>query len=91
MMRLHHFWTVDLDPKHGLGRCAFASKIAFCISAVLLVVGALLSPGILWADACLMTYSTGPCEYRYSTTDFYTVGPGDPLYDPVYDRSGGVR
>lgn len=66
------------------------SRTGFCAVAAILLVGLLLSPGILWADACLMAYSTGPCVYHYSSTDFYTVGPGDPLYDPAFDRGGEV-
>lgn len=66
------------------------SRTGVCTAATILVVGLLLSPGLLWADACLMAYSTGPCVYHYSSSDFYTVSAGDPLYDPAYDRNGEV-
>jgi len=59
-----------------------------CTLVVLL--GALLFPGLLYADVCLMAYPTGPCEYHYSSLDKYTVGFGHPLYDPAYDLGGAV-
>ena len=59
-----------------------------CILVVLL--GVLMTAGVVLADVCLMAYPTGPCEYYYSSLDKYTVGPGDPLYDPLYDLGGVV-
>jgi len=41
-------------------------------------------------DPCLVVYSDGPCTYHYDPSEYYTVGPGDPLYDPTYDRGGQV-
>ena len=42
------------------------------------------------ADPCLVVYPTGSCVYHYDTSIYYTVEPGDPLYDPMYDRGGEV-
>jgi hypothetical protein len=53
--------------------------------ALLLAAGATLR-----ADPCLVVYSGGPCTYHYDPAEYYTVGPGDPLYDPLYDRGGKV-
>lgn len=44
----------------------------------------------LMADPCLVVYPDAPCIYRYDPAEYYTVGPGDPLYDPIYDRGGMV-
>ena len=46
-----------------------------------------LSSG-LRADPCLIVYPDGPCTYHYDPAYYYTVGPGDPLYNPLYDRGG---
>jgi hypothetical protein len=50
----------------------------------------LLLAGDLAADPCLVVYPEGPCVYHYDTEEYYTVGPGHPLYDPQYDRGGLV-
>lgn len=42
------------------------------------------------ADPCLMVYPESGCVYHYDPMEYYTVGPGDPLYDPAYDRGGEV-
>ena len=42
------------------------------------------------ADPCLVVYPDSPCVYHYDINEYYTVGPGDPLYDPMYDRGGQV-
>ncbi len=42
------------------------------------------------ADPCLVVYPSGPCVYHYDVTEYYTVGPGHPLYDTEYDRGGEV-
>jgi hypothetical protein len=44
----------------------------------------------LMADPCLVVYPDAPCVYRYDPAEYYTVGPGDPRYDPMYDRGGWV-
>ena len=54
-------------------------------SALLLAAGATLH-----ADPCLVVYPDGACTYHYDPAEYYTVGPGDPLYNPVYDRGGKV-
>jgi hypothetical protein len=54
----------------------------------LLLVLFLATP--LFADPCLVVYPSGICTYHYDTSEYYTVGPGDPLYDPMYDRGGEV-
>jgi hypothetical protein len=35
-----------------------------------------------------VVYPDGPCVYHYDPAIYYTVGPGDPLYNPLYDRGG---
>lgn len=59
------------------------------------VVGALsgallMAAGAALADPCLVVYPNGPCTYYYDTSEYYTVGPGHALYDPLYDRGGRV-
>ena len=66
------------------------SKTAIGGSILVVLLGVLLIPGVVMADVCLMAYPTGPCEYYYSALDKYTVGPGDPLYDPLFDLGGEV-
>lgn len=46
--------------------------------------------GAIQADPCLVVYPNNPCTYHYDPAEYYTVGPGDPLYDPLYDRGGQV-
>jgi hypothetical protein len=50
----------------------------------------LLAATIAFADPCLVVYPITPCAYHYDPAEYYTVGPGDPLYDPAYDRGGVV-
>ena len=66
------------------------SKTAMGGSILVVLLGVLMLPGVVLADACLMAYPTGSCEYHYSSLDKYTVGPGDPLYDPLFDLGGEV-
>jgi len=61
------------------------AAFAVVVSALLLLTG-----GALKADPCLVVYSDGPCTYHYDPALYYTVGPGDSLYDPLYDRGGKV-
>jgi hypothetical protein len=60
--------------------------------ALIAVLGvSLLAVGVaVQADPCLAVYSQGPCVYHYDPAEYYTVGPGDPLYNPLYDRGGKV-
>lgn len=44
----------------------------------------------IFADPCLVVYPDCPCIYRYDVAEHYTVGPGHPLYDPMFDRGGLV-
>lgn len=53
--------------------------------AVLMVV-----PTTALADPCLIVYPDATVIYHYESAEYYTVGPGDPLYDPAYDRGGEV-
>lgn len=62
-----------------------AGVFAIAVSAFVILAG-----GALRADPCLVVYSSGPCTYHYDPTEYSTVGPGDPLYDPLYDRGGKV-
>lgn len=67
-----------------LGLKRFAS-LAFAVFAIVL-----LAASSVLADPCLVVYPSGTCIYHYDITEYYTVGPGDPLYDPMYDRGGEV-
>lgn len=58
-----------------------------CILAGLVLLAS--SSGLL-ADPCLVVYPDAPCTYHYSPSEYYTVGPGNPLYDAQYDRGGEV-
>jgi hypothetical protein len=64
-------------------------KTCYC-TLLLLLVGALLVPGAAFADPCLMVYPDATTIYHYDPVEYYTVGPGDPLYDPAFDRGGEV-
>lgn len=57
------------------------------IAAVLVLM---ILPAAGLADPCLMVYPDGTCIYHYDPAEYYTVGPGDPLYDAMYDRGGEV-
>jgi hypothetical protein len=61
--------------------------LQFCILAGLVLLAS--SSGLL-ADPCLVVYPDAPCTYHYSPSEYYTVGPGNPLYDAQYDRGGEV-
>ena len=56
----------------------------------LAVVATAILAGPVLADPCLVVYPTANCIYHYDITEYYTVMPGDPLYDPMYDRGGEV-
>jgi hypothetical protein len=58
------------------------------IAVMILLISAM--SGLALADPCLVVYPDGPCVYHYDPAEYYTVGPGDPLYDPLYDRGGAV-
>jgi hypothetical protein len=58
--------------------------------AAVAAVFVLAASGAAQADPCLVVYPDGPCTYHYDPAEYYTVGPGDPLYDPMYDRGGEV-
>jgi hypothetical protein len=53
-------------------------------------MGSLLIPGLAAADPCLVVYPTNPAFYHYDVKEYFTVGMGDTLYDPLYDRGGEV-
>lgn len=57
---------------------------------LLLSAIALLFAGAIHADPCLVVYPDVACVYHYDPSEYYTVGPGHPLYDPLYDRGGEV-
>ena len=64
-------------------RHCFAFVHSFTLLALFFAVPSL-------ADPCLVVYPNTYCVYHYDTAEYYTVGPGDPLYDPAYDRGGKV-
>lgn len=63
------------------------SRILWSMGSVCI---ALVAATGVFADPCLVVYPDCPCIYRYDVNEYYTVGPGDPLYDPIYDRGGLV-
>lgn len=63
-------------------------RLLYVVAAAAMLVAAL--GGLAAADPCLVVYPDGPCVYHYDPTEYYVVGPGDPLYDPMYDRGGYV-
>lgn len=67
-----------------LGRTRFAAVTLVLFAIVLFAAGSVL------ADPCLVVYPSGPCIYHYDVNEYFTVGPGDPLYDPMYDLGGVV-
>ncbi len=56
----------------------------------LAIVAIAILAGPVLADPCLVVYPTANCIYHYDITEYYTVAPGDSLYDPMYDRGGEV-
>lgn len=54
------------------------------------VIALFAVPVLANPDPCLVVYPTANCIYHYGVTEYFTVGPGDPLYDPLYDRGGEV-
>jgi hypothetical protein len=62
---------------------------AAVLAAVVVLFG-LGFAGSSLADPCLMVYPGSTCVYHYDPAEYYTVGPGDPFYDPMYDRGGEV-
>ena len=65
-------------------------KSRYAPIAIIPLLVLIVTAGAAWADPCLVVYPTGPCIYHYDTDEYYTVGPGHPLYDPAYDRGGDV-
>ena len=61
-------------------------RLSVFIAAILVC----FASGVVNADPCLVVYPDSPCVYHYDINEYYTVGPGDPLYDPMYDRGGQV-
>jgi len=58
---------------------------AACMFGILLLL-----PVLALADPCLIVYPDAATVYHYDVNEYYTVGPGHPLYDPLYDRGGEV-
>jgi hypothetical protein len=65
-------------------------KVVLGAGAVVFVLAAFMLPPAAYADPCLTVYTDSPCTYHYDPAEYYTVGPGDPLYDPMFDRGGEV-
>jgi hypothetical protein len=47
-------------------------------------------PPAALADPCLIVYPDAPCTYHFDPNEYFTVGPGHALYDPLFDRGGLV-
>ena len=62
------------------------------VKAFLIVFAALFvfPAAVVYADPCLIVYPDVPAKYHYDVNEYYTVGYGHPLYDPMYDRGGEV-
>jgi hypothetical protein len=63
-------------------------RLLWSVAFAAIAVSAL--SGLALADPCLVVYPNAPCTYHYDPAEYYTVGPGDPLYDPLWDRGGKV-
>lgn len=82
-------FRIRFAPKKG--KCMMVKlTVALGTVAVLLAFGSMVAPPAALADPCLTVYTDGPCVYHYDPALYYTVGPGDPLYNPLYDRGGKV-
>ena len=57
---------------------------------LVLLVGVIFIPFHAQAEPCLMLYPQSFCTYHYDPHKHHTVGVGDPLYDPAFDRGGEV-
>jgi hypothetical protein len=66
------------------------SKVLAVVVGAVWCVAVLMAATAVYADPCLMVYPESACTYHYDPVEYYTVGPGDPLYDPVFDRGGEV-
>lgn len=66
------------------------SRMLFCVLASSIGILGLVVCPYATPDPCLVAYPGGPCVYYYDPAIYYTAGPGDSLYDPVYDRGGMV-
>jgi len=66
------------------------ARAVLYLALVLVLVAVLSTPVRSNPDPCLVVYPDAPCIYHYDVTEYYTVGPGDSLYDPEYDRGGEV-
>ena len=65
-----------------------SSRKVFLLAMALSLL--LAASAALHADPCLVVYTDGPIWYYYDPAEYYTVMPGDPLYNPMYDRGGKV-
>jgi hypothetical protein len=59
-------------------------------AGVVSMLAAIVLTNAALADPCLVVYPAGSCVYHYDPSEYYTVGPSDPFYDPLYDRGGEV-
>lgn len=75
-------------PLHGRGSHGGQFELLISIVALSLILP--FSPIAASPDPCLVVYPDVTCVYHYDVTEYYTVGPGHPLYDPMYDRGGEV-
>jgi hypothetical protein len=64
------------------------SLLALGTALIFLGIAGVPPPAL--GDPCLMVYPDSPCAYHYDPAEHYTVGPGNPLYHPAYDRGGEV-
>jgi hypothetical protein len=64
------------------------SKLFLAAAVCVASAAVLWMPPAALADPCLMVYPESPCTYHYDPAEYYTVGPGDPLYDPAFDKGG---
>lgn len=64
------------------------SKFSLGVAVLLACFGMFVLAPAAQADPCLMVYPESACTYHYDPAEYYTVGPGHPLYDPAFDRGG---
>ncbi len=76
------------NPLQGDGSHRVRCKVLIILVVASFVLAS--TPIAAWADPCLVVYPAISCVYHYDVAEYYTVGPGHPLYDPLYDRGGEV-
>jgi hypothetical protein len=84
--RVRNFYDRESRLPEGFMKIVNAIVFIGLASAFLFSAGAPL----MACDYCLVIYPDAQCVYHYDPRIYFTVKPGDPLYNPAYDRGGKV-